>query len=90
MGGNGNGEEICTRHSGLESKNNLLLWLLGILIVIGATQTTLIMSMKAEISGFSYRFTAADQGRNDIKSEMIDIKSRVSKLEQERFNRKGY
>jgi len=66
----------------MASRNSLLLWLLGLLIVIGATQTSLLLGLKEEIAGFPYRFTVAEQSRQELKAEIAELKRRVATLER--------
>lgn len=74
--------DTCQDHSGMVSRNTLLIWMLGILIVIGGTQTTLLMNVKEQIAGFAYRFTVAEQSRQELKVELTELKRRVSQLER--------
>jgi len=64
------------------SRNTLLIWLLGILITIGLWQAKLTMDVREQMAGFSYRFTVAESGRNDLKTEIVELKRRVSQLER--------
>lgn len=73
--------EVCPQHSGVEGKNKLLIWMLAVLITVGISQAALLLSLKTEVAGFAYRFSAADKGNEEIKEELRDINRRLTRLE---------
>lgn len=76
------GGEFCQAHSGIMSKTTLLVWLLGILIVIGGTQTALLIDLKALVAGYTYRFIALEDSSRERKEALRVLEDRVSRLER--------
>ena len=83
---------VCQHHSGLESKTKSTTWLLGILITImvtlGSSQIMLLMGVKAELSGFQYRFAGLDQNGLDAREKLREIERRLQRLEAVDLNRR--
>lgn len=77
----GKDHETCPQHSGVEGRSRLLIWLLGILIVIGVGQMGMMVDMRADVAGFAYRFQSATESRTDIKTKLGDLERRVNRLE---------
>ena len=74
--------EVCPEHSGIKSSSRLLVWLLAILIGISGSQAILLLGVKTEISGFTYRFSAWDQDKKELKEQIREIQARMSRLER--------
>ncbi|MGE5490082.1 MAG: hypothetical protein ACM31P_02220 [Actinomycetota bacterium] len=77
--------EACTAHSGMESRSKTILWLLGIIIpliiVIGGGQFAILLDMKQQIGGFTYRFTAADESDKALREKMSILEQRMLHIE---------
>lgn len=72
-------DEFCTAHSGMETKSNLILWLLGILIgltlVSGATQLVMTTSLSNQMAGFTVSLAAVVKQSDELKAEVAQLKT---------------
>ena len=78
--------EQCTAHSGMETKNRTILWLLGILIAlmitIGGAQFAILLDVKAQIAGYSYRMAASDEADKGMKDRLQLLEQRLQDIER--------
>lgn len=72
-------EEFCAAHSGMETKSNLILWLLGTLIglvlVSGATQLVMTTSLSNQMAGFTVSLAAVAKQNDELKAEIAQLKA---------------
>lgn len=81
-------EDMCHAHSGVDARGKLLVWLLGILIVVGLGQFKILYDLKENIVSSSYKFELVNERIKNIgdlitmvADRQIIIEKRVRKLE---------
>jgi hypothetical protein len=74
---------ICTAHSGLDIKTNILMLLSGVAVALLVINLNILVSMKAEVALSTYRVQT-------ISAEVSGLKDRVLNLERMANENKVY
>lgn len=76
---------ICPEHSGIESRNTVIVWMLGILItlivVLGGYLAAAISDIRTQISTVPLQYQQQAERNREMKEELKEIKSRLAMLE---------
>lgn len=76
---------VCQEHSGIESRNTVIVWMLGILItlivVLGGYLAAAISDIRTQISTVPLQYQQQAERNRELKDELKEIKTRLSTLE---------
>jgi hypothetical protein len=75
----------CAEHSGIKSRNSLIVWLLGILIslivVLGTALYNSLSEIKTTVGTVAYRFKVGEDFDAKMETRINQLESRMRELE---------